>query len=115
MVKMKVFLVASDGDCAAGGLSNTNDAILIEKKHYEMIKSFMKAQNDYLTESAMMERWEECTGPAFREICERYWNVMERMTEAGIFKHKYHARTFWELVRENDLEHHDPIEEVHDV
>ena len=109
---MTLFLVANDGDCSAKGMTDTNDAIRIEKKHYEMIKSFMKAQNDYLTESAMMESFEECTGTVFREICERYWNVMDRMAEAGIFKHKYHSRTFWELVREDELERYSSIEEA---
>lgn len=106
---MKLFLVANGGDCSAGAMGNSNHAIEIKKENYGLIKNFMKRQNDFLTASAMMETFEECTGPVFGEINERYLEVMHEMTEKGIFKHKYHARTFWELARGDELERHAPI------
>ena len=100
---MSLFLVANEGDCAAGGLGNTNDIIEIKKENFELIKNFMAIQNEYITESAMMESLDDCLNNTFIEIMNRYWSIMDKMMEKEIFKHKYHTRTLWVLVREDEL------------
>ena len=106
---MKLFLVAASGDCAAGGMGNANDALEIKKEDYELVKNYMKIQNDYLTESAMMESLDDCHKDTFLEIMNKYWDLMAKMMKKEIFKHKWHTRTIWVLVRGNELKYYAPI------
>ena len=105
---MKLFLVADSGDCAAGGMGDANDALEIKKEDYELVKNYMKIQNDYLTESAMMEILDDCHKDTFLEIINKYWDLMAKMMKKEIFKHKWHTRTIWVLVRGNELKYYAP-------
>ena len=103
---MNLYLVAKDGDCSNGAMGNSNDAILVEKKHYELVKRYLHAQLSFeMGVSIFATKGKLCS----QDVIDKYWDLLEELSEVNIFKHKYHCRTFWVLVSEDELEDHQPI------
>ena len=103
---MNLYLVAKDGDCSNGAMGNSNDAILVEKKHYELVKRYLHAQLSFeMGVSISATKGKLCS----QDVIDKYWDLLEQLSDANIFKHKYHCRTFWVLVSEDELEDHQPI------
>ena len=44
-----------------------------------------------------------------QDVIDKYWDLLDELSEVNIFKHKYHCRTYWTLVSEDGLEDHQPI------
>ena len=103
---MDLYLVAKGGDCSAGAMGNSNDAILIDKKHYGIVKSFLQTQLVFEMEVAISATEGKM---ADQVVFDNYWNSLHELSDANIFKHKYHCRTYWNLVTEDELNEYAPI------
>jgi len=105
---MNLYLVAKSGDCSKDGMGNYNDAVLVERKHYDLVKRFLRAQFDFEMEGLVGQsegKWlidDE-------DVVVRYINLTEELLDANVFKHKYHCRTYWAWVLEDKLKDHQPV------
>ena len=97
----KLYLVSTSGDYSKFGMGDSNSALSIPKKHYALIKRFLKVQLDWDTRVMM----DKATTKSF----DKYFELSEEVWNAGIFKNKYHCRTAWTLECEDSLYRHEPI------
>jgi len=103
---MNLYLVAKGGDCSNGAMGNSNDAILVESKHYDLVKRYLHSQLSFeMGVSISDTEGKLCS----QDVIDKYWNLLDELSKANIFKHKYHCRTYWTLVSENGLEDHQPV------
>jgi len=115
-------LVAIEGDCSSDGMGDSNHVLPIELKHKEIVQEYLKAVlnfhiNEYFRyETAAMSgkplRWNVEAGHEEGDGCgvcvsgmafERDSKATIAMRDAGIFRHKYHSRTRWELTTFSEL------------
>ena len=104
---MNLYLVAKGGDCSNGALGNSNDAILVESKHYDLVRKFLRAQFDF--EMGVLLSSTENKLIDDENIVLKYMDLANELLAKNIFKHKYHCRTFWSFIGENALYEHQPI------
>ena len=98
-------LVAIEGDCSSGGMSDFNEVLPIELEHKEIVKEYLSSEVDY--NIRVWFGWREARASGKREDIDRYWKertafgrqdkAKQALFDAGIFRHKYHFRTTWEL------------------
>lgn len=106
-IKIQHCLVAKSGDCAAGGLGDSNDVLPFDDKHKQSICEFLYAQLDWQIHAQYYaSMWDN----AGREKLDRLHASGAILTHAGVFQHKWHERTQWELVPYNreELAHYQP-------
>jgi hypothetical protein len=84
-------LRAKDGDCAAGGLGKASDVIPFDNKYKDLVKEFLKVQADL----NMAYDFYEHEKTATLNLRVKFYNVFEELKDAGVFDHKWHARTTW--------------------
>tara|TARA_R110000787_G_scaffold29297_3_gene79436 strand:+ start:297 stop:668 length:372 start_codon:yes stop_codon:yes gene_type:complete len=112
---MNLYLVAKGGDCSNGAMGDSNDAILIESKHYDLVINFLRAQFDFemevLLTTAENELIEDWMGHFIQNdnIVLKYTDLANELLSKNIFKDKYHCRTFWSFIGENALYDHQPV------
>ena len=85
-------LVAISGDCAAGGLGSANEVLPFDDKHMGIVVDYLRAQFEFFTHCHVKGH----TG----EVAALYTKLSDAvlaLQSAGVFHHKYHARTQWEL------------------
>ena len=89
---MKEFcLRATGGDCAAGGLGKASDVIPFDNKYKDLVKEFLTAQTHLHMAFDFYEHGEDAT-----EVkAQRYYKAFRKLKDAGVFDHKWHARTTW--------------------
>ncbi len=84
-------LRAKEGDCAAGGLGKASEVIPFDNKYKDLVKEFLTAQADLHMAYDFYEHGEDAT-----EIkSERFYKAFSELKDAGVFDHKWHARTTW--------------------
>ena len=98
-------LVAIEGDCSSGGMSDFNEVLPIELEHKEIVQEYLSSEVDY--NIRVWFGWREARASGKREDIDRYWKertaferqdkAKQALFDAGIFHHKYHFRTTWEL------------------
>ena len=98
-------LVAIEGDCSSGGMSDFNEVLPIELEHKEIVQEYLSSEVDY--NIRVWFGWREARASGKREDIDRYWKertafgrqdkAKQALFDAGIFRHKYHFRTTWEL------------------
>ena len=99
-MKHKLYLVAVSGDCSAQGISNTAEVIPVDSKHNKIIKQFLMAKYEQDIE---LRYWKPKTELNPKYI-DNYYKCCDKLQDVGIFEHKYHARTHWELMFPSELE-----------
>ena len=63
-----------------------NDAILVEKKHYELVKRYLHAQLSFeMGVSIFATKGKLCS----QDVIDKYWDLLDELSDANIFKHKY--------------------------
>ena len=96
----KLYLVATSGDLAEGGLSIKAVAIPVDNKHKKIIKEFLMAQQEKYIEFCYWKPQTEYN----QEYLNNYYKCFDRLFDVGIFDNKWEARTDWKLVYECDLD-----------
>jgi hypothetical protein len=94
---MKIIIYAVSGDCHAGAMSEKSDVIQIEHEHYDIVKDFLRNQlelNLALTLDFEIKRYDLTSWQPFYDA---FYKSCTAMRDCGIFKHKWHTRTQWEL------------------
>jgi hypothetical protein len=91
---MKEFcLIARSGDCAAGGLGKHGEVIPFDSKHKEIVAKFLKAQYALKVAYGFMD-YEKYTT---RKKSSVFYGLFGDLKDLGIFDHKWHARTEWDV------------------
>ena len=99
-MKHKLYLVAVSGDCSAQGMGDIAEVIPVDSKHNKIIKQFLMAQQEQDIE---LRYWKPKTEFNPKYI-DNYYKCFDKLKDVGIFEHKYHARTHWELMFPSELE-----------
>ena len=99
-MKHKLYLVAVSGDCSAQGISNTAEVIPVDSKHNKIIKQFLMAKYEQDIEL----RYSKPKTELNPKYIDNYYKCCDKLQDVGIFEHKYHARTHWELMFPSELE-----------
>ena len=99
-MKHKLYLVAVSGDCSAQGMGDIAEVIPVDSKHNKIIKQFLMAQQEQDIE---LRYWKPKTELNPKYI-DNYYKCCDKLQDVGIFEHKYHARTHWELMFPSELE-----------
>ena len=93
-------LVAVSGDCAAGGMGKTNHVLPIDATHKRIVKKYLEAQLAWHITCVLNP------GSTNKSHMNKYHNFEKAgyaLRDAGIFQHKYHQRTSWELAFIDEL------------
>ncbi len=101
-------LVAISGDCSKEGMGSYNEAIPFQNQHINLVKKFIKAQNDL--ELAFM--FCEYGTASSRKATNKFYDAFAELKNLGIFEHKWQSRTSWKVTFNNkdDLnEEHAPF------
>ena len=99
-MKHKLYLVAVSGDCSAHGMGDIAEVIPVDSKHNKIIKQFLMAKYEQDIE---LRYWKPKTELNPKYI-DNYYKCCDKLQDVGIFEHKYHARTHWELMFPSELE-----------
>ena len=99
-METKLYLVATEGDLAEGGLSIKAVAIPVGTKHKKIIKQFLMAKYEQDIE---LRYWKPKT-EFNQKYLHNYYKCFEKLKDVGIFDNKYQARTDWELMFTSELE-----------
>ena len=94
-----LYLLATDGDCSARGMGDTNEAILIPPHLRDIVANFLRAQTEYEIEIYLSD---VTAGDGFSN----FRAATQEMRSHGIFKNKYHCRTSWTLMNGDCLSNH---------
>ena len=100
-------LVAISGDCAAGGMGRSNNVLPFRPEHNDLVKTYLEAQLAWHMHCAFDRYFPNGIDhgiPEARLLYENYAAAGRALIDAGVFHHKYHQRTTWELEYMNGLD-----------
>ena len=89
-------LYATSGDCSEGAMSDSADCIVIDGVPLSLITDFLRAQSEW--QISVLEHTVHKNNSHFGS--KEYENLVaasQALREIGVFQHKYHQRTEWEL------------------
>jgi|TARA_B110000908_G_scaffold171942_1_gene236660 hypothetical protein len=84
-------LLAIDGDCAAGAMSEKADFIPLETIP-EVLRQYLRNQLERQIEGQLMKY---NISPKFTDLCREHHALGNALIDCGIFQHKWHKRTDW--------------------
>jgi hypothetical protein len=93
------YLLAIGGDCSAGAMSEHAHVLPIEQHNFEVVADFLRAQNEWTIASSFNPIESK---HAYNKL-QDFWKACDKLKNANIFEHKWHSRTRWQLVNEDDL------------
>ena len=99
-------LIALSGDCAKGGMGNSNEVLPFRPEHNSLVKTFLKAQLAYdmhLALNRYSSNGLDFESPKTKTAYENEAAAGRALIDAGVFHHKYHQRTTWELAYMDEL------------
>ena len=109
---LQLCLVATSGDCASGGMGPANEVLLFDAKHNRLVKKYLEAQLAWHITCHLTPTPTYRSGSPNKSHMNKYHNYEKAgyaLRDAGIFYHKYHHRTSWEVAYVNELEpRHEP-------
>jgi len=88
-------LIAVAGDCASGGLSSEPGILLFGDEHKEIVSDFLRIQLEWSI-NCHFRNWNEPSDES-QELHKRYFKSFRVLKSAGIFQHKWHSRTVWDI------------------
>jgi len=99
---MNYCLVATSGDCAAGGLSKNNSFIPLpaDGSFFSLVKSYLRNQLEQDFENREMPIGK--ITDRFCKLRDEHHDLGNALIECKIFKHKWHKRTSWILAELGD-------------
>jgi len=97
--EIKLYLIATGGDCSARGMGDTNEALLVPDHLRDIVANFLRAQAEYEIEIYLTD---VTAGAGFSNFSA----AAQEMRDCGIFQHKYHSRTTWALEDGDCLANH---------
>jgi|TARA_R110000744_G_scaffold66278_1_gene135401 hypothetical protein len=98
MQNIKHGLYAFSGDCSKGAMGDTSDFIVFKKKHFGIIKQYLRNQLEMHLHSAYKHYTEE----PFTELVQKHNDLGNLLIDEGVFQHKWHKRTEWVLIECDD-------------
>jgi hypothetical protein len=99
-------LIALSGDCAKGGMGNANEVLPFRPEHNGLIKAFLEAQLAFDMHCAFgrySPNGIDYGSPETQTISGNEVAAGQALRDAGVFHHKYHLRTTWELAYMGEL------------
>ena len=106
---MDFCLLAIDGDCAAGAMSDQADFIPLQEFN-ETLKAYLRNQLEKQIECNTMDI--ENISLRFSALVQEHHALGNALIEQGIFAHKWHKRTDWIICELDDglpLNHKGPF------
>ena len=106
---MNFCLLAIEGDCAAGAMSDKADFIPLQQFN-ETLKAYLRNQLEISLECWTMEIATQSL--RFSELVQEHHNLGNELIDQGIFAHKWHKRTDWIICELDDglpLNHKGPF------
>ena len=96
--KIRYELVATDGDCAAGGMGDTNSRLPVRNKHLPLVMEFLRSDleitlacaSEVLTGRLDASTWD-------RNLRDKHNLLAGALLDLDVLKHKWHLRTSWRL------------------
>ena len=95
-------LIALSGDCANGGMGSANTVLPFRKEHHGMVKDLLEAQLAFHMYCAFSN---DSGSPEAQKKVVALFKSTNALRDAGVFHHKYHERTTWELTHMADLDY----------
>ena len=96
--QFEIGLLATGGDCAAGGMGEHPDYIPIHKEDFPIVRKYLESQFN-----EQMECWDSFFKTK-KDFTKKYVNAIRKnsdlgneLIDRGIFHHKWHKRTHWEI------------------
>jgi len=99
-MKYEYCLLAVDGDCSAGAMTDKNDVLPVQKRHLKAVAKFLRADLELSLALALNDIDYGKGDKRFTAVRNTSW----RLLELGVFHHKWHSRTGWILVERDCLE-----------
>jgi len=96
-------LIALSGDCARGGIGEANEVLPFKQEHYGIVKEYLEAQLAFSLHR-LHPLGLDYASPEAQALYHRQIDAGMALREAGIFHHKYHNRTTWELAYMDELD-----------
>lgn len=87
-------LKAVSGDCAKGGMSKKGDFLKIPKKHFSLVKDYLRNQLERELYTVDQDIYKD----AFSKLIKDHNDIGNKLIDLKVFDHKWHKRTFWNLV-----------------
>jgi hypothetical protein len=99
-------LIALSGDCAKGGMGDANAVLPIQQKHFGLVKDYLEAELAFDMHCAFMSHSSGLNygSPETQAAFQKKNDAGMALRDAGVFHHKYHQRTTWELAYMDELD-----------
>ena len=82
-------LKAVSGDCAAGGMSKKGAFLKIPKKHFNLIKEYLRNQLERELYSVDQDIYKD----AFGKLIKKHNDIGNKLIDLKVFDHKWHNRS----------------------
>jgi len=90
---MNCCLLAIDGDCTAGGITDATDFIPL-KSLPPLLRQYLRNQLEKQIEGELMGF---DISPRFTALCKEHHELGNALIDCGVFHHKWHKRTEWRI------------------
>ncbi len=95
-------LYAVSGDCSAQGMSNKAEVISLRKKDMPLVGKYLRNQLEKSLLSVNITSAADCAKPDFVALVDEHNDLGNAMIDQGIFSHKWHKRTKWILIEDDE-------------
>tara|TARA_R110002073_G_scaffold318097_1_gene492009 strand:+ start:276 stop:887 length:612 start_codon:yes stop_codon:yes gene_type:complete len=110
MTKPENYLLAIGGDCSAGAMSEHAEVLPVEEHNYELVADFLRVQNEWTIAS----HFNPIESKHAYDKLQDFWKACSKLKNANIFQHKWHSRTEWRLVYEDELSNLDKPHKIYE-
>ena len=90
-------LVAISGDCSKYGMGGPNNVLPIKDEHEAIVREYLRATLEWYMDCSFNDQHDQ-------DIFRNYDKASHALLNAGVFRHKYHMRTTWELAYLDEVE-----------
>ena len=90
-------LVAIEGDCSKHGMGGPNNVLPIKDEHEAIVREYLRATLEWYMDCSFNDQHDQ-------DIFRNYDKASHALLNAGVFHHKYHMRTTWELAYLDEVE-----------
>jgi|DEB0MinimDraft_10_1074344.scaffolds.fasta_scaffold67621_1 hypothetical protein len=97
------FLIAESGDCSKHGGSAVNEIIVVPKDKLSLVKHFLKAQFEFNLASKTNTLFCDDNNDGRPAFYDTYQDAFFTLESCGVFSHKYHFRTTWNIGNKYDV------------
>ena len=94
-------LVAISGDCSESGMWPENEVLPFTRKHKNKVIDFLRAQQETTMHFHFNRHSDNAKSLMHLDTLDAAFFALKKV---GVFHHKYHMRTWWELAYLDELE-----------